>query len=242
MKRELSSQRFIELGNWGVLFMNEEGNICFKTQNSSPFIRPDLFGLKELQMARLDELMASEELSLKGKKRPFRRVLQSAAASAAAALLIFAASVPIYDKQEQSAQYAGFFAGKIASTNEIPAPSIKTSSEVSRNATSAEKDIEKPVHECETPSPQLQPEAIAQKRYYIIVSTFRTTAIAEKELNNFRAKGFSTSGIIEEPRAKRIYVASFAEESGASDFLKKFIENNPNNADAWIYTKKPIAK
>lgn len=229
LKANLASFKQVRLGNWGMFELSEEKNIVFTPNFEFSFLRPSLFGLQDIQIRELSQLQTEQNyVSERSSRALLWKIVKYSATSAAAALLIFAISVPIADKNRNSEQYASFFPEKIGLANKsMNIPSQKSA--ISEN--SIWMDVK--------PKPTQDTLSSEEKNsYFIIVGTFKTGAVAQKELWNFKQKGFDSAGIIESSVVKRVYVAGFETEEDAYTYLKKFAQENKKNSDAWVYHQK----
>lgn len=226
LKVELYSKKEFSLTNLGTLYINKENNICFTS--SKTFIRPQQFGLESLSILSLEKIKSENELleDESSNRKSFKKILTFASATAAAALLLFAISIPISDKKQVSTQYASFFPEKTIQQN----PINKFASNDSLNSKKA-KTVVDSVAKSET-----------HYNYYLIVGTFQTYTVADKARKYFQAKGYSKSGILESYTTKRIFVTGFKTANDAYIYLGKFVKENPQNKDAWVYMRKGTDK
>jgi hypothetical protein len=237
LKKELFVSKWISLGNWGKLYLNEENIICFNNSPETHFVKPQLFGLDNLSIRSLADLRVENAKEGNSDKRlTLRKTIGFAAASAAAALLLFAISIPISEKRENNNQLAGFLPGRIISSDH----EISKSTDSSKDTVSIKLPQGKNQGLAKQDGPQVG--ISEESKYFLIVGTFQTTAVANKELKIFQGKGFDDSGIIGSSKAKRIYVAKFGNVAQANGYLSKFVEQHPLYKDAWIYNLKKTDK
>ncbi len=237
LKKALFVSKWLSLGNWGKLYLNEENIICFNNASGTHFVKPQLFGLDNLSIRSLAELrIENSEEENSEKKLTLKKTIGFAAASAAAALLLFAISIPISEKRESNNQLAGFFPETIISSEHA----ISKSTDSLKNTAS----IKLPQGKIQEPLKHDEPKGgiSEESKYFLIVGTFQTMAVANKELNSFQDKGFHDSGIIGSSKSKRIYIAKFGDIARANRYLSKFVEQNPLHKDAWIYNLKKADK
>ncbi|OJU53547.1 MAG: hypothetical protein BGN96_09365 [Bacteroidales bacterium 45-6] len=237
LRKELFASKWIDLGNWGKLYLNKEGSVCFNNSNGTNFVKPEFWGLESISIRSLADIRAENEKETESKRySPLRKAIAFTSASAAAAILLFAISIPISDRRESNKQFAGFFPEKITSADHV----------ILRNADSLEgvpakrlpQDKDMPTSK----EPEYQSKLTKEAKYFLIVGTFQTMTVANKELESFRQKGFDDSGIIANSNAKRIFVARFSDATEANTYLSKFVTENPLLKDAWIYSLKETDK
>lgn len=239
LKAQLYSSCVVELFNWGKLYINKENTVCFKaSEMGGSFSRPNYFGLQDLHIKTLDEIIDNKpteenaEITENIRTTPIRTILKLTAASAAAALLLFTISIPISETKVEKEQTAGFFTSKNISaeqsTNITEKPLVQPKENLLKEKTTDKNTMSA------TPNSQNQ----NQDNYYLIVGTFQTTTIASKELETFKHIGFTKSGILESYKVKRVFIEGFASLTEANSKLSTFIKDNPKYKDAWVYTRK----
>lgn len=232
-KKELSVSRQVCLGNWGKLYLNEENIICFNNSSEANFLRPQMLGLDKVFIRSLSEIKAENAKEADSENgSTLKRAIAFAAVSAAAAILLFTISIPISDKKENSNQLAGFFPEKIThiAINQATNQAQDSSKVVALSQPESGRQSKAAIN----PAPSRPEEA----KYFLIVGTFQTEAAANQGLKKLRSSGFPGSGIIANPKAKRIYIAKFSDQAEANKYLSEFVVQNPTHKDAWIYSSK----
>ncbi|MFV0546426.1 MAG: SPOR domain-containing protein [Bacteroides sp.] len=233
LKSEIRSNKDVEIQNWGHLY-NKEGVICFRGLTDK-MARPRLLGLENISIRTLEDLrMEAETLQEKKNRFSIRRTLTVAAVGVAAAALLFTISIPISDNEESKTQFAGFFSEKHIETGINKKDGCAKEKDLSTMMTSNKMtDVSNTPKEASTADTD---------NYFLIVGTFRSLSVASRELANFENKGFEKGGIIESSKAKRVYLASFADKEAAINYLSAFVNKNEANKDAWIYRIKDSDK
>lgn len=233
LRKRLFVSKSIALGNWGKLYLDEEGTVCFSNATETTFVKPQLIGLEDISIHTLTEIRAENTRDVSSKKSlVLKKSVAFVSTSVAAALLLFAISIPISEKRDNGNQLAGFFPERIAGVTRTMSKSVDSSKNVHPIGLLQEKKT-KVLNNTE-----IKKDTLADAAYFLIVGTFQTVSVANKELKSLQDKGFDGSGIIGSVKAKRVYVAKFRSIGEANKYLSHFVEQNPRHKDAWIYNLK----
>lgn len=235
LKSALRENKTVEFGKLGTFQINEEGHYVF-TPNPT-FVKPEFYGLTNVSLNPIPHVAKTQ----KKYRTTIRNIGIGAAVAITAAAILFLSPLNKNDYLRQNAKMiweSGLFRNN--ATKHTPRKTANPAKVTTSANVVGEQNNKKAVSQTDTainaPS-QKSKDATTQpimKKYYVVMGVYETRKVAEKMKNMLESEGFTQTSWIERPGRIDVYVASFADQDSAKNFLKKVHSQYPHHRDAWI--------
>ena len=253
LQYKIDEGKYVSLGQIGVMWKNEQGQLCFRSEKRSSFC-PDAYGLSAFSYPTLEKRLRkksktefetqkqqdTEFINIRLRRNSFRNLIMGTAACLFMILLSKpAGNLPTTGNQEAFLMHNYIAAPEITESAADALIPVDSLSELRQNnevtdVVPVQEEIQEPV-----PATVHEIKKESTRSYYIIIGSFPEKHLANDWMKTqSQSNVFKFAGIIESDGRARVYSRSFPNKSDAEAYLNQFRANNPDYATAWLLSVK----